>query len=188
MRSAVNQANNAYNQANNTANSLGGAATSISGNLTPYLTQEMLHPQGLGQEGIGAEESAALGGAGGANSAFNGEAAQRAAVSRNAGGYGAALADAARSRDKAAAGASEGIAAGNEQLKQQQMQEGARGLQGMYGTDTSGMLNAMNQEHDDINSAIDANKTGWLQNTLAIMNTINGSGNAAANMKGAGML
>jgi hypothetical protein len=174
MRSAVNQANNAYNQATNTSNELGGAATSISGNLTPFLTQEMLHPQGLGQEGIGAETSAALGGAGGANSAFNGEAAQRAAVSRNAGGYGAALADAARSRDKAAAVASEGIQAQNENLKQQQMQEGAGGLEHLYGTDTAGMLNAMNQEHEDVNSAVNADQTGWLQNTMGILKAVNG--------------
>jgi hypothetical protein len=176
VRSAVANANNAYNQATNTANELGAEGQGIGSNLTPFLTQEMLHPQGLGQEGIGAETSAALGGAGGANSAFNGEAAQRAAVSRNAGGYAAALADAARSRDKAAAGASEGIQAQNENLKQQQMQEGAGGLEHMYGTDTSGMLNAMNQEHEDINSAIEGNKTGWLQNTLAIMSALNPGG------------
>jgi hypothetical protein len=170
MRSAVNQASDAYNQANNTSATLGGEGQAIGANVTPFLTQEMLHPQGLGQQGITAETSAALGGAGGAMSAFNGEAAQRAGASRNAGGFQAALDDASRQRMKAAAGASEGIQAQNEDLKQTQQQEGAKGLQGMYGTDTSGMLNSQGQEANDINAGVNANKTGWLQNTLGITN------------------
>src|SRR5271170_7837006 len=116
-RNAVNQASAAAGTAGSTATTLGTEAQGVGANLTPFLTQEMLHPSGLGQEGIGAEESAALGGAGGAASGLTGMADQRAAVSRNAGGYQAALADAARSRDKAAAGVSEGITANDEQLK-----------------------------------------------------------------------
>jgi hypothetical protein len=163
MRDAVDQAKSAYNQATNTAATLGGQAQNIGSQITPFLTQEMLHPQGLGQEGIGAETGAALGGAGGANAGLVGQAMQRAGASRNAGGFQAALGDAARERTKAAAGASEGIMAGNENLKQTQRQEGERGLQGMFGTDTSGMLSSQGQEANDINAEVNANKTGWLQ-------------------------
>lgn len=169
MRSAVNQASSAEQNAGSTANTLGGEAQGIGANLTPFLTQEMLHPQGIGQTGLAAENASALAGAGGAASGLMGMANQRAAASRNAGGFSAALDDAARQRDKAAAGASEGITGQNEMLKTQQQEEGARGLQGMYGTDTSGMLNAMNQQHEDINSEVDANKTGWLQNAGAVI-------------------
>ena len=174
MRSAVNQASDAYNQANNTSATLGGEAQGIGANLTPFLTQEMLHPQGIGQTGLSAETGAALAGAGGAMSAFNGEAAQRAGVSRNAGGFQAALDDASRQRMKAAAGASEGIQAQNENLKQTQQQEGAKGLQGMYGTDTSGMLDSQGQEANDINAEVNANKTGWLQNALGLTDSVSG--------------
>lgn len=148
---------------------LGAQAQGIAANTTPFLTQEMLHPQGLGQEGIGAEESAALGGAGGAASALNGQTMQRASVSRNAGGYQAALADAARSRDQAAAGASENIAAGNEQAKLGQQQEGAEGLGGLYKTDTSGMLEAQGQVAPDALAEAKAGTTGWLQNAQSII-------------------
>lgn len=172
MRNAVGQATNAVNQATNTSTQLGGEAQSIGGNVTPFLTEEMLHPQGLGQQGIAAEEAEALGGAGGGASALTGQAVQRAAASHNAGGYQAALDDIARQRMKAEAGASEGIAAGNERLKQTQSQQGAEGLEKLYGVDTSGMLNAMDQEHQDINSEVDANKTGWLQNSTNLMNTL----------------
>lgn len=178
MKSAVRQATNAYNQANNTANTLNAEGQGIGSNLTPFLTQEMLHPQGLGQQGIAAETGAALGGAGGALSGVQGGAAQRAAVSRNAGGYQAALADAARERTKAAANSSEGIQAQNENLKQEQMQQGAAGLGNLYKTDTSGMLDAMGQERGDIETELAASKApeGWMNTTNNLLGTI---GNAA---------
>jgi hypothetical protein len=176
MRSAVNNANDAYKQANNTADSLNGAASSISGNLTPFLTQRMEHPEGYSQQDTSAMLAAGLGGAGGESAGLGGAANKEAAVTRNAGGFQAALSDAARQRMKAAAGTSEGIAAQNANLKQTQQEEAAKQLQGLYGTDTSGMLNAMNQEHEDVNSSIEGNKTGWLQNTLNIMAALNPSG------------
>lgn len=187
LRNAVSQAGSAYNTAASTGATLGGEAQGIGANLTPFLTQEMLHPQGLGQQGITAEESAALGGAGGAASGLVGQAAQRAAVSRNSGGFQAALDDAARQRDKAAAGSSEGIMAQNERMKEGQRQAGASGLEHQYGVDTSGMLNAMDQEHQDINSEVNASNSGWLQNAMNIIKTLNGTGSAAASMKTAGM-
>ena len=164
MRSAVNQANQAFSQAQGTSNTLGGEAQGIQENLTPFLTQEMLHPQGIGQTGLAAKTAAAEAGAGGANSGLMGQANQRASVSRNAGGFSAALDEAAREREKAEAGSSEGIQAGNEQLKQEQMQQGAGGLGKMYGVDTSGMLNAMGQEAPDINAKMNADRYGWIQN------------------------
>jgi len=49
----------------------------------------------------------------------------------------------------------------------------------MYGTDTSGMLDSQGQEANDINAEVGANKTGWLQNALAIADTVTGAGKAA---------
>ena len=170
MRNAVNQASNAATTAADTGVDLGAKAAGVGSNLTPFLTQEMLHPQGIGQQGIGDEEAAVEGAAGGAGSGLTGLANQRAAVTRNAGGYQAALADAARSRTQAAATGSEGIAAGNERDKLQQQEEGAAGLGGLYKTDTSGMLQAMGQEAPDVNAEVNASKTGWLQDSGALLN------------------
>jgi hypothetical protein len=83
---------------------------------------------------------------------------------------------------KAAAGASEGIQAQNENLKQTQQQEGAKGLQGMYGTDTSGMLNSQGQEAGDVNAEANANNTGWLQNAMKVWDEANKSGEVIANI------
>lgn len=175
---AQGQAKAAYNQAAGTAGMLGGEASGIGSNLTPFLTQEMLHPMGVGPQGLSAEEAAATGGAGGALSAFQGEAARRAGASRNAGAFQAALDDASRNAAKAAAGSSEQIAANNEILKQQQSQEGAAGLSGLYKTDTSGMLDAMGQEKGDIEAELAAQQAG--PPGLSLINqTLGTIGNAA---------
>ena len=91
MRSAVNQASNAAKDANNTSADLGAKASGIGSNLTPFLTSELEHPQGYSQGDTSAMLAAGMGGAGGATSALVGQGMQRAAVSRNAGGFQAAL-------------------------------------------------------------------------------------------------
>ena len=100
----VGQANAAYNNAVSTAGMLGGEAQGINANLTPFLTQEMLHPQGYGQQGMSAMNAAASGGAGGALSAFEGGAAQREGAMHNAGAFGASMDDVSRNAMKARAG------------------------------------------------------------------------------------
>lgn len=185
MRNAQNQSGSAYNQANNAASQYGAEGQGIGSTLTPFLTSELEHPQGYSQGDESAMLAAGLGGAGGADSGIAGQANEEAAVSRNAGGFQSALDDAARQRMKASAGMSEGIAAKDADLKQQQQQDAARGLQGMYGTDTSGMLDAMNQEHGDINSEVNAGNSGWLQNTMGVLSTLGGmAGGAGTFMRG----
>ena len=173
----VGQAKASYDQAFSNAGMLGGEAQGINASLTPFLTQEMLHPQGYGQQALSAQNAAASGGAGGALSAFEGDAAQRAGAMHNAGGFGAAMDDASRNAMKARAGASENIAANNANLQQEQTQEGASGLGGMYKTDTSGMLDAMGQEKGDIEAGVEAGQAGpaWMSGLgkgLGIFNQI----------------
>lgn len=182
MRSAQNQANSAVTTAANTGADLGADASGISSSLTPFLTEEMLHPQGIGQAGLSAETAAAEGGAGGAASGLTGIANQRAAVSRNSGGYQAALDDAARQRTKAAADASEGIQAQNQNLEQEQSQEGASELGSMYKTDTSGMLQSQGQEAPDINAETNAGNSGWLQQTMGVLNSLGGAAGGAGSL------
>ena len=169
MRSAANQAAQAATTAANTGAQLDAEAQGIGANLTPFLTSELEHPQGYSQQDTSAMLAAGEGGAGGAMSGITGLANKEAATSRNAGGFQSALADAARQRMKAAAGASEGIAATNANLKLTQQQDAARGLQGMYGTDTSGMLGATGQEANDIKAEMDASKYGWLQQAQSLV-------------------
>jgi len=59
----------------------------------------------------------------------------------------------ARDRAKAAASSSEGIAAQDVGLAKQEQQQGAQGMQGLYGTNVSGQLNAMGQQGKDLQAA-----------------------------------
>jgi hypothetical protein len=66
---------------------------------------------------------------------------------------GKTLDEMARDRAKAAAGASEGIAASDVMGAKQMNQQGAAGMQGLYSTNTAGQLNAMRQQGSDISAA-----------------------------------
>lgn len=168
---------NALNQATSTANMLGTDASAIGSTLTPFLTQEMLHPQGYGQQGLSAMTAAAEGGAGGATSGLTGQAMQRAAASHNTGAYGAALDAASRNRTQATADASEGIASKNAGFQQEQQQNAANQLGGLYKTDTSGMLESQGQEANDI-------KVGQTQGIMGDINSTLGAVGKVAGLAG----
>jgi len=186
-RAAQSQASQAAQTAQNTAAGYGANAATIGSQLVPFLSRELTNPQGYSQQDIGAMLTNAMASSGGANAGITGQANLQAARTRNAGGFATALDEAARQRSRALAGASEGIAAQNANLKQEQQQHAANALQGLYGVDTGAQLKGMDIQNQDINTEIQAGKSGWLQNTLDILNTINQSGGTAAKMKMAGM-
>lgn len=179
MRNQVQQATDAAKTAAQTGANLGATAATEGTAARDFLTSEMLHPQGYGQQGVSAMNAAAQAGAGGAASGLTGGLIQRAAVSRNAGGSDAAVSDIARQRMKAAAGASEDIAAKDADLKNAQQQAGAEGLEGMYKTDTSGMLDSNGQVSQDVNAATNANNSGWLQNAQGLISSATGAAKLA---------
>lgn len=171
-RAATGQAQSAATTAGNTAAGEGAGASSIGSTLQPFLTQQMLHPQGYSQQDLTQQLNASEAGAGGASSAVTGDAALMAARSRNPSGFTTNLDNAARSRDKASAGASEQVAANDADVKQQQQQSGAKGLSGMYGTDTDAMLKSMGLQTGDINAETSAQGSGWLQNMTGIISAL----------------
>lgn len=187
MRDAANAAQNAASTAATTAGGYGAQAGGIGANLVPFLTRQMTNPQGYSQGDIGARLTSAMAGAGGATAGLTGAAGKMASTTRNLMGFSAALDSAARQRDKSVAGVGEKIAADNADVKLKQQQEAANSLSGLYGTDVRAQTENAGQVAPDINSEVNANKTGWLQNLEGIMNTISGGGNAAANMKKAGL-
>lgn len=181
-RQQVGQANQTFKTATNNATQYGDNASAIGGNLTPFLTQRMLNPQGYSQGDMGAMLANAFGSAGGATSGITGQANLQAGRSRNDAGFSTALDDAARQRTAAAASTSEGIAANDANLKQDQSNNAARMLQGLYGTDVGAQNDALNTANNATNTGIEAGKSGWLQNMNAIISTLNGSANAAGSL------
>ncbi len=68
----------------------------------------------------------------------------------------------ARERAKVAAGASEGIAAQDVAGTKALNQQGAQGMQGLYGTNVSGQLSAMGQTQNAIKGEEEATGPNWL--------------------------
>jgi len=171
----------AASNAQGVAGGYGDQAQGISGNLLPFLTRELNNPQGFTQQQTGAMEGAAEGGAGGSTAGLTTEANLASARNRNSGGFSGALDEAARQKDKALAGTSEGIAGQNANLQQKQQQSAASGLSNMYGQDTSAQLKAMGLVPEDVNSAANADSAPW----NALSNLIKAGSSAAGVAMGA---
>jgi hypothetical protein len=106
--------------------------------------------------------TAAQGGAGGAFGGAEGVLKANAARTGNATALGKDMMDMAMQRGKAAAGASEGIAAQDVAGAKQLNQQGAAGMQGLYGTNVSGELGAMKQANEDVSQETATQGKSWL--------------------------
>jgi hypothetical protein len=186
-RAAQSAASAAATTAANTGAAEGADASGINSTLTPFLTQQLLHPQGYSQQDLTQQLNAGAAGAGGAASAITGDAADMAARTRNPSGFTSALDEAARDRDKAAAGSSEQVAANDAGVKLQQQQEAAKQLGGQEGMDSDAMLKSMGLQTGDINAGVNAGDSGWLQNAMSVLKTVGGlAGGAGQMMTGLG--
>jgi hypothetical protein len=163
-RSAVNAAKGARDVAQSTAANAGGEADSEHGELAPFYSNEMSaeHLFNPGQEGTLLTASMAPLGSELGDTQHAAEL--QGARTRNASGFTKTLQQAQRDKDKAAAGASEGVAAQDILGAKQLNQEGAAGEMGLFGADTNKQLQSMGLETNDINAQVNAGKSGWLQN------------------------
>lgn len=175
MFGTSNAGYDAANNANGVAGSYGTQANIAGSQLMPFLTRELNAPQGFTQQQMGAQLGAAEAGAGGATSGLNTEANLASARNRNSGGFSGALDQAARTQGKTVAGASEGIAANNANLQQQQQQDAAKGLAGEQGMDQNSQLKALGLVPEDLNAQSNLNKTsGWASQLAPIIGDASG--------------
>ena len=166
---------NAANTASSTGAGYGSSAAGISANLLPFLTRELQNPEGYTQQQTGSMLNAAEAGAGGSTAGLTTEANLADARNRNSGGFSGGLDAAAREKDKALSGVSSGIASSNANLQQQQKQDAASGLQGMYNTDTSAQLKAMGLIPEDINASSNAyGKGDWASDLGKLTGAVGG--------------
>lgn len=175
-RAAAGIAKQGAKTAGNVGASEQQSANQIGGSLIPGLEREAQNPTGYTPTDLNSMQVASQSGAGGANSGIVGEANLRGARTRNAGGYTAALDEAARQKQKALSTGNLDVAAKNAGLKQQQQQFAQKSLEGLYGTNTDAMLKAMGLVPQDINAAANADKTGWVQDLSQIMTAVGSLG------------
>lgn len=100
-----------------------------------------------------------------------GQARSEAARTRNTSGFSAALDQAARERSAAMGQAGAQVAAQDVLGAKELQQKGAAGMAGLYGVDTDAMLKAMGIQNQDIQTQIEAGKSGWFQNLMQGINT-----------------
>lgn len=179
-RAASAEAKKAEQTAATTAGQESANAAQARGLLTPFYRGEMMAQHAVTpqqqQELMTAAEAPLAASA----ATTAGQAASQAARTRNTAGFSPALDQAARERQQALGTASGQIAAQDVLGAKQMQQEGAAGMAGLYGQDTDAMLKAMGQESQDINAQIEAGKSGWLQNSMAVLNTLSNAGSSAA--------
>ena len=128
----------------------GGQSATEGATLNPFFSQEMRAKHSLDpnqQNELLTNAEAGSGGAfGGAEGVMNADAARTG----NATTLTKSLDEMARDKAKVAAGASEGIAGQDIMGAKALNQEGAKGLEGLYGTNVSGQLGAMKQADEGI--------------------------------------
>lgn len=181
-------AQNAAKQAAGTAADVGTEERSNAGaeraQLMPFYRQEMNAQHLYNPEQTNELLNYAGAATGGAGSAAMGEAASQAARTRNTSGFSSALDQNARDRARVMSQANLGVGAQDIMGAKQLNQEGAAGMSGLYGTDTGAMLRAMGIQNEDINSEIQAGKSGWFQNLTGMIGA--GAGLISALKKGNG--
>jgi hypothetical protein len=185
IQAATAAAQRAAGTAAQTGGQYGAEAQGIGGMLVPQLQADVTNAPGLGQGAVNAMLQQGLGGAGGAASGIVGEEGLRAARSRNVGGSAGVLDEAAREKMRTSAGVGLDVATKNAMVQQQQRASALKQLEGLYGTDVSAGLKAQSLVPEDIDAWAKANQTGWLQNTLATLNTLSG-GKGLAGLPGMG--
>ena len=171
---------NNTNQAQQAAGQYGSAASGEGAALNPFFSQEMKATHAYDPNQINEMLTAAEGGAGGAFGGAEGQINANAARTGNATSVTKSLDEMAREKAKTAAGASEGIAAQDVAGAKALNQEGAKGMEGLYGTNVGAQLGAMKQSDADV-AQQQALNPGWLKGAEGVVSTLgNAAGGAAS--------
>lgn len=162
----------------------GAASDTLSGQLTPIYSQMATNPQGMTPGEINDAKTATMQSTGGSVAGAVGEGNLEAARTGNAGGYQAALRDAARRGIATNADKSLAVQNANTVLKEGQRDQGVSGLQGLQSQDQAATLSAMGLDTGAINAQTEAGKSGWFQSMTGLINALSNAGNAASKFKG----
>ena len=157
-------------QAQGAVGSYGSAAAGEGSALNPFFTQEMNAQHSLDPNQQNELLTNAESGAGAATGAEQGALINNATRTGNATGVTKSLDEMARDKSKAAAGASEGIAAQDVMGAKQLNQQGAAGMQGLYGTNVGAQLGAMKQANSDVATEQATQGNNWLQQLGQVAN------------------
>ncbi|MGH9436528.1 MAG: hypothetical protein ACRD22_01205 [Terriglobia bacterium] len=174
-RSAQSQAKNAGNSALGASNTYGANASAIGTSLTPELQSRATAPPGFGAALPGMMGEAAANAAAQAGKASQ-SARLRAMRTGNAAGQGAVDVGAAQAGGQNETNAIQGILGQNAMLENTQQQNALGALGNLYGQNVSGQLGGINAGVGAANAYTNAGKSGWLQNTMGVINSLKPGG------------
>lgn len=183
-RSAAKQAKNLGANAGGVAGTSEANANQLYSSVVPGLIRQAQTPQGLTAGQLNTATTASAEAAGGANAGLTGEGRLAALRTRTAGGYPAALDEAARAKGRTLATNAQNLQLTNARLGLERQSEAQRQLEGLYGVNTSNMLRAMGLQNQDLETQLQAGRQGWLQNTEGVLGTIGELGSRAAKAGG----
>lgn len=168
-RSIQSSAEGAAKTAGTTASGYGSTAAGIGSTVIPTLTRDVNNPTGFTPVEKNRMLTASEQGAGGATSGVTGAAGLAANRTRNSSALSSVLDQAARDKAQALSGGALSIENKDAMLAQQKRAQALGGLQGMYGTDVGAQLKAMGIQDQDLQTAISAGNSGWLQNSMGVL-------------------
>ena len=148
--------------AQNATAGYGSQAAGEGAQLNPFFSQEMRATHAFDPNQTNELLTAAEAGSGGTFGGAEGMLKANAARTGNSTGVAKSLDEMARDKAKADAAASEGIAAQDVMGAKQLNQQGAAGLQGLYGTNVGAQLGAMKQSDEALKTQMQAQGPNWL--------------------------
>lgn len=181
-RGPAKQANTLFDESQGDAATARGHSSQLYDQLFPTYQEEALHPQGFDPVTKAGMKTSAMQTVGGATGGAVGQGDLTAARTRNSGGFEAAGDEAERTGLRQLSADNLGIEQGDAALKEQHHQQGIAGEQGLYTGNQDQLMKAMSLGNQAINTELEAGKSGWLQNFMQILQTINGGGSAAGSI------
>lgn len=175
-RAASNQAKDTFNQAKGIGSTSSTNANGIFPGLLKSYQDEAMNPQGIGEAGMTAENTASQQSTGGSTAGAVGQNNLMAARTRNKGGFQIANDESARAGMRQnSQNAVENISR-NENLKQVQKQEGLAGENSLFGTNLQASLAALSAENGSTQALTQAGQSGWYQQMIQMLNAVKGAG------------
>jgi len=184
---ASNQSKQAANTAGTEGSTLFGEGQAVQAQLLPFLRGEMQTSHAFTPTQLNEMLTAAGAGAGGAAGSLGTEGARAAGATGNSASYGALMDKVSRAKSQGLAKANEGIAGEDVAQTLGLHQQGAQGMESLYGADTSAATKMMGIQSEDIANQIKASDTGgWMRNLIGSVADL--SGGAGKVMQGIGSM
>ena len=161
MARGSDQATGAATSAQNLSNEYGSNAQGIFSSLEPTLAAEAAHPAGMAPTDLAAANTAAQQSAGGGQAAAVGQGALLAGRTGNAGSADAAIAKSTETTGQNLSKAALQTQLKNDSLKQQQQQEGIKGMEGLYGQNAGESVGSLGEVASNVNANTQAENASW---------------------------